>query len=49
MEIIVRYLAKRDEDQEMPNDSEAKPFSEYLKFIKEANGREKVKRNWVTA
>lgn len=45
MEIFVRYLAKRDEDQEMPNDLEAKPFPEYLKYIKVANGREKFRRD----
>lgn len=47
-ESIVRSLANRDEDQDMPNDSEAKPFPEYLKYTKAANGREKVKRDWVT-
>lgn len=45
---IVSYLAKRDEDQEVPNGSEAKAFSEYLKYLKIANGRENVKRDWVT-
>lgn len=48
MEIFVRYLAKRDKDQEMPNDSEAKPFPEYLKYTKVANGREKFRRDWAT-
>lgn len=38
----------RDEDQEMSNHSEAKSFPEHLKYIKVANGREKVKRDWVT-
>lgn len=40
-EIIVRYLANRYKDQKIPNDSEAKPFPEYLKYFKVANGREK--------
>ena len=46
-ETIVRKLATRDEDLEMPQDSDGNPFPEYLQYTKAANGREKVKRDWV--
>lgn len=39
-EIIVRYLANRDEDQQMQNDFEAKPLAEYLKW--ERNSQERL-------
>lgn len=47
-EITVKYMAKRGENLEMPNDLEAKPFFDYLGKIKVARRREIVKREWVT-
>ncbi len=38
---IVTKLAQREE-REMPHDSEGKPFPDYLKHSKAANGREKM-------
>lgn len=46
-ETIVRKLAIRDKDIEMPQESEGKPFSEYLQYAKSANGEEEVKRDWL--
>ncbi len=43
---IVTKLAQREE-REMPHDSEGKPFPDYLKRSKAANGREKMKRDWL--
>ena len=43
---IVRKLATREEKQ-MPKDSEGKPFPDYLKYTKAANGRENMKRDWL--
>lgn len=40
---IVSKLAQR----EMSNDSQGKPFPDYLKYSKAANGREKMKRDWL--
>lgn len=40
---LVRKLTIREETI-MPKDSKGKPFPEYLKYAKAANGREKVKR-----
>ena len=46
---IVRKLATtRDEDLQMPQDSVGKPFPDYLRHTRSANGREKVKRDWLT-
>lgn len=47
-EAIVRSLAATDDDGVLPRDSEGKLFPEYLLYSKAANGREKVKRDWVT-
>lgn len=46
-ETTVRKLATRDVDLEMPQDSEGKPFPEYLQYTKATNAREKLKRDWI--
>lgn len=43
---LVRKLTIREETI-MPKDSKGKPFPEYLKYAKAANGRENVKRDWL--
>ncbi len=43
---IVTKLALREE-REMPHDSQGKPFPDYLKYSKAANGRDNVKRDWL--
>lgn len=47
-ETIVRKLAIREKEVEMPCDSEGKPFPDYLNYTKAVNKREKVKRDWLT-
>ena len=47
-EAIGRALATIDDHDVLPQDSVGKPFPEYLLYSKAANGREKVKRDWVS-
>ena len=49
-EIIVCALASKDAEESNklpPTDMEGKPFPMYLQFAKSANGREKIKRDWL--
>lgn len=48
-ETTVRKLSTRDEDLEMPQDSEGKPFPEYLQYTKATNAREKLKSKSTNA
>lgn len=48
-ETTVRKLATRDVDLEMPQDSEGKPFPEYLQYTKATNAREKLKSKSTNA
>lgn len=43
---IVCKLSQKEE-RDMPHDSQGKPFPDYLKYCKAANGRVKMRRDWL--